>query len=54
MNELIDEYAGGMPTEQAPTPQTLATQPPTDPSIALRTAVSGVHFVSPPSRRGEM
>ena len=58
MNELVEEYlrrihhAGGMPIEQAidatdgsPISRPLA------PSIALRAAVSGVHFITPPSRK---
>jgi hypothetical protein len=54
MKEIIEEYlrrihhAGGMPTEQ-----TIDT---TDASprsrlIALRAAISGVHLITPPSRR---
>jgi hypothetical protein len=55
MNELVEEYlrrihhAAGMPSEQAidasPRGRALA------PSIALRAAVSGVHFITPPSRQ---
>ena len=57
-NDLIEEYlrrihhAGGMPSEQvidtadaSPRSRTPA------PSIAPRTAVSGVHFITPPSRQ---
>jgi hypothetical protein len=58
MNEPVEEYlrrihhAGGMPTEQA-----IDTSPrsrPLAPSIALRAAVSGVHFITPPSKQCEM
>jgi len=58
MNEHVEEYprrihqACGVPTDQAidttdtsPRSRTLA------PSIALRAAVSGVHFITPPSRQ---
>jgi hypothetical protein len=58
MNELVEEYlrrlhhAGGMPTEQAiDTTDASPRSRPLAPSIALRPAVSGVHFITPPSRQ---
>jgi hypothetical protein len=61
MNELVEEYlprihhARGMPTEQAiDTTDASPRSRPVAPSIALRAAVSGVHFITPPSRQCEM
>jgi hypothetical protein len=61
MNEHVQEYlcrihqAGGVPAEQAiDTTDASPRSRPLAPSIALRAAVSGVHFITPPSRQGEM
>ena len=61
MNEHVQEHlrrihhAGGMPTEQAiDTTDASQRSRPLAPSIALRAAVSGVHFITPLSRQGEM
>jgi hypothetical protein len=61
MNEHVQEYlrrihqAGGMPTEQAiDTTDASPRSRPQAPSIAPRAAISGVHFITPPSRQREM
>jgi hypothetical protein len=60
MNELVEEclrrvhQAGGMPSEQAiDTADASPRYRPLAPSIALRAAVSGIHFITPPSRQCE-
>jgi AcrR family transcriptional regulator len=57
-NDLVEEYLrrihhpGGMPYEQAiDTADTSSRSGPLAPSIALRAAVSGVHFITPPLRQ---
>jgi AcrR family transcriptional regulator len=57
-NDLVEEYlrrihhVGGMPSEQAlDTADASPRSRPLAPSIAPRAAVSGVHFITPPSRQ---
>ena len=58
MNGLVEEYLrrihhiGGMPTEQGiDTADASLRSRPLAPSIALRAAVSGIHFTTPPPRQ---
>jgi hypothetical protein len=54
MKEIIEEclrhihYAGGMPTEQT---IDITDASPRSRLTALRAAISGVHLITPPSRR---
>jgi hypothetical protein len=61
MSVLVEEYlrriheAGGVPAEQAiDTTDASPRSRPLAPSTAPRAAVSGVHFITPPSRQGKM